>query len=72
MKEYRMFNRIVSVRDLRDEEHELEPESIVNSIAEHTWQLRETKITKLNDEELLFTFVVERDYVNPDITPNQT
>ena len=63
MSEYRVLNQIVGVQDIRNEQHKPESEGIANMAAKDGWHLYETIVTKLNNEELLFTFVMEREVI---------
>lgn len=60
MKEYLTQCVIVHINDFRGEKRPT-PEEAIKSATEDGWLLRETLITKMREDELLFTFVLERD-----------
>ena len=60
MKEYLTRSVIVHVNDFRGGTHPT-PEDAINIASEDGWLLRETIITKMREDELLFTFVMERE-----------
>lgn len=63
MSEYKVLHQIVWVQDIRNEQHKPESEGIANMSAKDGWHLCETIVTQLNNEELLFTFVMEREVI---------